>query len=153
MQKRIEELQKIADEYNVDVSFNHPIGCIIINYNQAIALPDDNMIVMSEYNNIDKFTIAFFHELAHCKYNDFINLPSIDVFSDMIEEATCWDIGFRLAKKYGYIWDKNHLVYKYAYQCMLTYTFDVKDDMLRDGLDIRLFKKDMESYIERIKNL
>ena len=115
MSERIEQLKRIADQYQVNVTFN----CETEEKNNGSYA--GNEMWLGEFDDIDLLTVAFFHELAHC-LSKTVLVHRKYCSSRLADEGFAWEYGFELAARYGYTWDINHEVYRYAEQRLRTYT-------------------------------
>lgn len=82
-------------------------------------------IMLGNFDNKDNEIFAFFHELAHCKFNNdmekLLGIKAPMKLSFLSNEGLCWEYGLYLAKANGYEWSFDSEVYKYAYSRYLTY--------------------------------
>lgn len=146
MDIRKKELSKIAERHNINVLFDEDWdGCVP--FNQASSSGD--LIVMNTFNNIDNFTIAFFHELAHClRSRDKMLATKYNI--RLLEESYCWTNGIWLADLNGYRWeDPHHPVWSYVYRCIFSYIFTEYDDCYRKDISVKAIHKDIENWLER----
>lgn len=153
MDERKKELRKIANENGIDIDFDNSFDNTIP-FNQAASYGE--FICMNTYNNVDNLTAAFFHELAHCKFDAIREKAELPVsgFACMLSnESMCWELGFSLAAKYGYTWKYDHPVYVYAYRCLFTYVFGDSDDYLRQDMPIKRIRRDIENWAIRCRRV
>ena len=146
MEDRIRELMNISDIYGVKAEFNCTDTCY---RNSGFSAIDE--IWMTPHDDIDNLTAGFFHELAHCVYPKIskgAELPDTS-FSILSYEATCWELGFKLAKKHGYEWHFSSPVYSYAYKCLFSYVFGEGDDWLRIFIDLKEIQDQLDTWIKR----
>ena len=141
-----EELRLLAVGcFSIDVKF--------VDYLKNESQSSDRVIYLGEYNSEDCMVADFFHELAHLVYEKYLYVEysrfgktvgkNFLYFSKLSEEALMWEIGFRLASKFGFEWNYNHLVYRHAYKHLLSYILNEFDDSLVDEEVIKLIKDKM----------
>lgn len=61
-----------------------------------------------------------------------------------------WEIGFRLASRFGYEWDYRDEVYRHAYKHLLTYVLSEFDDHLIDKKAILLLEDNLKIALKRM---
>lgn len=118
--KRINELQTIANEYQVKVTFNANKT-----EDKNSGGSSGNEIWLGKFDDVDLLTIAFFHELAHCLSNNILQHRKY-CSSILANEGFAWEYGFELASQHGFTWNIEHKVYKYAEQSLRSYIYQEK---------------------------
>jgi hypothetical protein len=137
-------LTKIAEQYGIKSLYRETT---YVDCNQGACAGDE--IMLGEFDDEDKEIIAFFHELAHCTFNDHVKeLLSIEKLplkmSFLSNEGLCWEYAFCLAAKHGYTWELDSPIYEYAFNCLVTYVCHEYDRVGRRG---DVYKKE-ENYIK-----
>lgn len=86
-----------------------------------------NEIFLGEFDDPEIELAAFFHELGHTLMNKFI-LKRGYVMSTLSGEGTAWELGLGIAFEYGYKWDHNSHVMKWARKQLRSYVDGEYDD-------------------------
>lgn len=76
-------------------------------------------IFMGTFDDPDIFITAFFHELGHC-VNARLRRTNCHLCK-LSNEGAAWEMGFHLAKKYGFDWDYDSKERKWARKQLQTY--------------------------------
>lgn len=122
MQPIPDYLIKIAEQYGIKNLYRDTTH---VGFNQGACAGNDT-IILGEFDDNEKEIIAFFHELAHCKFHEhmkeFLSVEKLPLFaSHLSNEGLCWEYAFCLASKHGYTWALGNPIYKYSFDCLLTY--------------------------------
>lgn len=144
-------IREIAKLYNIKIYFNSSLK------NESASSFQE--IEIGEYESEDCMLVDFFHELAHLTFDKYINIKNSRFgktvgknflyFSNLSHEALMWEIGFRLASRFGYEWDYRDDVYRHAYKHLLTYVLSEYDDYLIDENAIKLIEDNIFKHIKR----
>lgn len=145
-------IREIAKLYNIKIYFNSSLK------NESASSFQE--IEIGEYNSEDCMVADFFHELAHLTFDKYINIKNSRFgktvgrnflyFSKLSHEALMWEIGFRLASRFGYEWDYRDEVYRHAYKHLLTYVLSEFDDHLIDKKAILLLEDNLKIALKRM---
>ena len=91
--------QDISTQYGVVLIYNENMP------NQALC--DNKTIYMGVFEDQDKETLAFFHELGHAM-SDTVIKGRAHFFSMLSREGLAWEIGLGIAFQHGIEFHPNH---------------------------------------------
>jgi hypothetical protein len=91
----------------LDIANHH--GVTVINDSSILnqAFCEGKTIRMGSFDEPDKETLAFFHELGHA-LSDTVIKGRAHFFSMLSREGLAWEIGLGIAFEHGMEWHPNH---------------------------------------------